>query len=436
MSDNQTQWWSSGASPAGEAWDRIVEPTPAAPTRRSRRDLRTPAPEPERAPTGRSGGAGGSGGSDRPGKPDRPGGSGRSGGSGRGGRHRGRSILVLVVALAMVLGAGYVVYTLLRPGSTPGQVQDYPGPGHPSVQVVVNTGDTGGAMARTLHSAGVVATETAFVRAYAANPNAAKIQPGTYNLMLEMKASDAVTALLDPANKASLKVTIPEGLTTAQIVQKISEKTTIPLADLQAAAADPNAIGLPAQAGGKVEGWLFPATYEVDPKATAASVLTQMTKKTVDVLTAKNVAADQWKTVLTKASLIEREVKLDTDRPKVARAIENRLAKGMILQIDTSTAYGLNKSAMDLTKADLADATNPYNLYQVAGLPPTPICSPGGSSIDAVLAPAAGSWLFWETINLDTGETVFSETKADHDAAVKQYDAWAATQKASATATP
>jgi UPF0755 protein len=333
---------------------------------------------------------------------------------------------VLAVALLLVAGAAYVVWTLFRPGASGSSVQDYPGPGGPTVQVVVNPGDTGNAMARTLHTAGVVATEKAFVQAYAANPNASKIQPGTYNLLMEMKASDAVTALLDPASKASLKVTIPEGLTAAQIMQRVSEKTAIPLADLQAAAANPTAIGLPDQAGGKVEGWLFPATYEIDPKATAASVLTQMTKKTTEVLTAKGIAPDQWMAVLTKASMIEKEAKLDADRPKMARVIENRLAKGIPLGIDTAVAYGLNKSALDLTTAETNDPSNPYNTYVIPGLPPTPIASPGQASIDAVLAPAAGDWLYWITVNLDTGETVFTANYNEFLTAKQQLREWLA----------
>ena len=97
------------------------------------------------------------------------------------------------------------------------------------------------------------------------NPDASSIQPGTYNLLLEMKASDAVMALLNPASRATFGVGIPEGLTKDQIATKISEKMAVPVEELQAAVADPAAIGLPAEAGGNAEGWLFPATYDVEP---------------------------------------------------------------------------------------------------------------------------------------------------------------------------
>jgi len=344
-------------------------------------------------------------------------------------RRRRRSIGVVAVALVMVLGAGYVVVELMggmfQSGSADsGAVEDYPGPGHGATTVVITSGQTGAQMAATLVDAGVVGSAKAFNQAFAANPDASTIQPGTYNMLLEMKASDAIVALLDPASRASFRVTIPEGLTRDQILTKISEKTLIPIEDLTAAAADPAAIGLPAEAGGNAEGWLFPATYDVQPDATAASVLQQMTAQTQNILTTKGVPREQWADVLKKASLVEREAKLDEDRPKIARAIQNRLDRGMKLDIDAATAYGAHKSGTELTDADLADASNPYNLRKVVGLPPTPIASPGEKSIDAVLNPAEGPWLFWVTVNPETGETLFATTNDEHNQNRLKLDQW------------
>ena len=348
---------------------------------------------------------------------------------------RRRSVLVILVVLAMLAGSGYILMSVFGrdSGAATAAVDDFPGPGRPSVQVVIETGDTGADMATTLVKAGVVATKKAFIDAFAANPDAGKIQPGTYTLLLEIPAAEAVVALLNPASRVSMRVTIPEGRTKAQIVTKINEVTQIPVADLEAALADPAAIGLPAEAGGNAEGWLFPSTYQVEPGASAASVLTQMTAKTVQLLTAKAVPNDQWKTVLTKASLIEREAGRDEDRAPMARVIENRLAKNWPLEIDSTSAYGLGKSGMDLTTDDLHNAADPYNTRVRTGLPPTPIASPGEKSIDAVLAPADGPWMFWCTVNLDTKETVFSTTLQEHDAAVAQLNAWMA---ANANPTP
>ncbi|MDM7831233.1 endolytic transglycosylase MltG [Cellulomonas edaphi] len=344
-------------------------------------------------------------------------------------QRRRRSLLVVIVAVMLVIGSGYVVVSLLG-GMFDGndkqasKTTDYPGPGFGSATVTIKTGDTGADMGATLADAGVVASVGAFADAYDANADAGSIQPGTYTLLQEMSASDAVEALLNPASKQSFRVTIPEGLTKDQIVARISEKTLIPAKDLKAALKDAKAIGLPAAADGDAEGWLFPATYEVEPGSSAADVLKMMTTKTVDVLKENKVDKEDWETVLNKASLVEREGKLDEDRPKMARVIENRLEQGWTLGIDAAVAYGAGINGTQLTTKQLQDKDNPYNLRVLPGLPPTPIASPGEASIKAVLKPADGTWMYWCTVDPETGETVFSHTQAEQDAAQAKLNAW------------
>lgn len=343
-------------------------------------------------------------------------------------KRRRRSIVVIVMALALVLGAGYVVWSVVGPMLSSGggeeTVSDFPGPGSGEVQVVVAQGDSGGAIGQKLVDAGVVATTGAFSSAFTANPDAASIQPGTYTLQLQMKASDAVAALLNTANRVSLKVTVAEGLTSEQIFEKIYEVTAIPVDQLRAAAADP-ALGLPAEAGGNIEGWLYPLTYMVERDASALSVLQPMVAKTVEVLTAKGVAQDQWQQVLLKASIVEREAKLDEDRPKVARGIENRLARQMRLEIDATTTYYLGVQRGP-TYEENHDESNPYSTYVRVGLPPGPIASPSEKSIDAVLSPAEGPWIFWVSVNLETGETRFTDDWDEHQANVRLLREWQA----------
>jgi UPF0755 protein len=342
---------------------------------------------------------------------------------------RRRTTWVVVIVLGLLIGTGYVVWSSIddlfggSDAPTAGAT-DFPGPGHGSAQIVINAGDSGQAIGQTLADAGVVASSGAFVSAYGANPAAQGIQPGTYQLLLEMPAADAINALLNPASKLQTKVTIAEGLTIEQILKRVSEKTTISLEDLEAAIDEPESFGLPDEADGDVEGWLFPATYEVQPDDEATDVLKQMTSATVGVLEDAGIPKDQWKDALIKASLVEREAKHDEDRPKMARAIENRLEVGEFLRIDAAVAYGAGVRGTELTQAMLDDASNPYNLYQHAGLPPTPISSPGKASIDAVANPADGDWIFWCTVNLETGETEFGVTIDDHNACVAKMNAW------------
>ncbi|ADG74717.1 aminodeoxychorismate lyase [Cellulomonas flavigena DSM 20109] len=344
-------------------------------------------------------------------------------------QRRRRSVSVLVVALVLVAGAGYVVFSLLGgqlfAGSGQERVTDYPGAGRPGAPtIVINAGDTGAAIAATLYDAGIVASEAAFREAFDANPDAAGIQPGTYQLNLEMNAERAVLALLDPKSRKSMKLTIPEGWTADEIFARINEVTLVPVEELKAAASDPAAIGLPAEAGGNLEGWLFPTTYQVEPNPTAQSVIAPMVAKTVETLTSKGVPQDQWLDVLKKASLIEKEAVLDSDRPMMARVIENRLAQGWPLQIDATLVYALKKPGNELTQAELEDTSNPYNSRKLKGLPPTPIASPGIPSIEAALAPAAGDWMFWVTVNLETSETKFATTHDEFLEYKAEYQAW------------
>ena len=346
-------------------------------------------------------------------------------------QRRRRSVSVLVVALVLVAGAGYVVSSVmgvsLFAGSGEQRVTDYPGAGRPGAEpIVINPGDTGAAIATTLYQAGIVASESAFREAFDANPDAASIQPGTYQLNLEMNSERAVLALLDPKSRKSMKLTIPEGFTAEQIYERINQVTQLPVEEFRAAAADPAAIGLPAEAGGNVEGWLFPSTYQIEPNTEPAAILAPMVAKTVEILTSKGVAQDQWQTVLIKASLIEREAKFDEDRPIMARAIENRLETEMTLDIDAAVAYGAGINGTKLTNDHKADRSNPFNLYRHLGLPPTPIASPRLASIDAVLAPAEGNWKFWVAIDLETGETRFADTYDDHQDNVALLRQWQA----------
>ncbi|GGM43567.1 endolytic transglycosylase MltG [Promicromonospora citrea] len=341
-------------------------------------------------------------------------------------RRRGRSLLVLVVALVLVGGSGYAVWTnmdWLTGLTSPLESKDYPGPGGDQVEVEIPQGATGQIMGQTLYEAGVVASVSAFTAAFEANPDSVSIRPGTRTMLEEMSAKDAV-ALLVKNELVDLQVTIPEGFTAAQVVDRAVQVTGLPAEDFEAALDDPEAIGLPPQAKGDVEGWLYPDTYMAKPDSTAEGLLSEMVGRTTRMLEDKGVAPKQWRAVLTKASLVEREGLHAEDRPKIARAIENRLADDMALQIDASVAYGAGKPGTELTRDDLRDEKNRYNTYEHTGLPPGPIASPGDASVEAVLHPTPGDWKFWVTVNLDTGETKFAESYDEHQKNVAELRAW------------
>ncbi len=342
-------------------------------------------------------------------------------------RRTGRAakrLLVFVVAIALIGAAAFAAVAVLKPVfSGFGGDTDFPGPGSGQVQVTVNPGDTGRAIANTLFTAGVVKTAKAFSDAAADNPASAGIQPGEYTLQKEMKASDAVAYLVNPANRSVPMVTIPEGRWKSEVFAILAKASGKPVADYEAAAKDATAIGLPAGAQGNVEGYLFPATYEFAKDSTPTEQLRQMVQKAVSTLTAQGVAPDDMQKVVITASILEAEGRSTEDREKQARVLLNRIDKGMNLQLDSTVSYGVQKRALTTTDAERADK-NPYNTYVNPGLPAGPIGNPSASAIEAALHPADGPWLFWVTVNPSTGETKFAVTSDEHDQYVKEFQAW------------
>ncbi|MBB3081940.1 endolytic transglycosylase MltG [Geodermatophilus sabuli] len=315
---------------------------------------------------------------------------------------RRRSPLAVIVSLVVLAGlvAGIVVggkalINLVNPPS-----EDYVGQGSGEVQVRIAVGDTLSDIARTLVSEGVIASVEPFVDAAEVQPAATGIQPGVYAMRQEMSGQAALDRLLDPATRLFARVTIPEGFTVQQILQRLSEGTQKPVEELEAAAADTAALGLPAYANGQLEGFLFPATYDFQPDDTPVTMLRAMVSRFTETASAiqleQRAAAAGWSVsdVVTVASMVQSETRLDEERPDVAQVVYNRLGQGIPLGVDATLAYGLGKNGNDLTVTDL-QTDSPYNTRTRAGLPPTPVSSPGEASLEAALAPTTGDLLYY-----------------------------------------
>ncbi len=296
------------------------------------------------------------------------------------------------------------------------------------VIVMIHDGDGGSNIATTLVDKGVVKSFDAFYDVLLNTAPEPVFQPGAYQLKTKMVASTALDALLDPTRKLSQTVVVPEGTAAVDVLQSISEGTDIPLADLQAAAANVAQFGLPVEAT-TLEGFLFPATYTFSPGDTAEVALQTMVNRQYEALDEAGVAvADRWSTIVF-ASLIQREAGLRDDYYKVSRVFRNRLDPQQwdsgLLQSDATVAYGTGKTHLvTTTDAERGDAGNLYNTYAHPGMVAGPISNPGDLAIDAALHPVDGSWLFFVTINLDSGETAFSTTVEEHDAAVIVWQNW------------
>ena len=331
---------------------------------------------------------------------------------------------VILVALLVLAGASYVAYKVLSPVVLQFlEANDYPGPGSGQVRITVKAGDSGSDIAKELVAQDVVKSTKAYIEAADANPKSNRIQPGVYELKKQMRAADAVAILVNSDNRITEEVVITEGLWAKEIYAKLSKQTGVPVADYVAAAKDPAALGLPPSAKGNVEGYLFPASYTFDPKTSAAAQLKQMVANSVSRLEKLGVAPENMEHVVIVASLVEAEARLEADRPKVARVVENRLARKMPLQLDSTVNYAIGKHGITTTDRD-RQLNSPYNTYKVVVLPAGPVGNPGESAIKAAAAPAAGSWLYFVTVNPTTGETKFATTYAEHQANVKLFQQW------------
>lgn len=334
--------------------------------------------------------------------------------------------LVLLVVVSGVFYIGRRALTEIQAvGPITTSVADYPGPGEKEVTVTIPEGSTGTQIGEILKTADVVASVEAFVEAFAANSKSGNIQPGTYNLKTHMSAAQAVAGLLDPASSSQHTLTIPEGFTKNQVRERLKTVGHFSDADIDAAFADAAGIGLPAVADGDVEGWLAPKTYGLQENTTAKDVIAKMVDTTIKELRDAGIAEADYQTILVKASIIEREANDPKYYPQVARVIENRLADTAgdthgKLEMDSTVLYGLGRVGGIPSTAELGDSGNRYNTYVHQGLPPTPIGNPSKEAIEAAKHPAEGSWLYFVTVDLTTGETVFSSTYAEHEANVKR----------------
>ena len=347
-----------------------------------------------------------------------------------------RGLIAAAVALAVLVAGGVAAYAgihhLAGGASTQAAAPtDYTGSGTGSVSVVVATEATVSDIAASLVKAGVIASAAPFI-ATAEAGGGTSIQPGTYRLHSRMSSASALTLLLDPSSRTGSATVVPEGQRLSVTLAAVARTTKIPLAQLQAAAADPAALGVPSWGLRGAEGFLFPATYQFAPGSSASGVLTAMVTRFDTAATAVNLEAGAraiGKTpyqVLTVASLVQAEVPDAANQAKVARVLYNRLARGMPLQLDSTIKYVAGDNGSVFTTTAERRAASPYNTYLHPGLPPGPINSPGQQALMAALHPTAGPWLYYVTINLATGQTVYATTLAAHQKNVQQLQTWCA----------
>lgn len=323
-----------------------------------------------------------------------------------------RALVILVVALVVVLSAA--TWALLF------RVQHDIGAGEP-VTVEVVPGATTAAIAGSLVNLGVIDNQYMFRLRTRLQKADGALSPGVYELETGMSYGAVIERLTETVPADYVTVPIPEGLVVEQVAERLERAAGIP-ADETLALAKGGAAEFAADHpflqdayDGSLEGYLFPKTYQVRKGAKAREalelMLVQFEKEISDVSMADAEARGRSVSeVVVMASIIEREAQLDEERPLVASVIENRLGRGMLLEIDATVEYVLPGNRFRLRYSDLT-IDSPYNTYRVGGLPPGPISSPGLASLKAAVSPANTDYLYYVLTGKDGSHTFVTNKK-------------------------
>ncbi len=325
---------------------------------------------------------------------------------------RVRSTLLTLAAIACSCLLAYGTYGLIGDRSLPVR----------STSLLVAPGSDFDTIVASLVRAGVT-RHPWLLRALAhARGASSEIKAGRYRFAAHTNAVALLDRLL-AGGKNSIRVTIPEGFTDREIARRLARSGLGDATTFEQAFKHDSAEIDGVHVTG-LEGFLFPDTYLFPIDATPAQVEAQMLARfrqelPKDALQRARKLHVSLVGAIAIASMIEREAKIDRDRPLIASVIYNRLRLGMRLQIDATVEYALPHHRSALTYADLR-VRSPYNTYLHAGLPPGPIANPGRASIEAAFHPAKTDFLYY--VAKGDGSHVFAETLAEQTANIARYE--------------
>lgn len=331
--------------------------------------------------------------------------------------------------MALVIAASYTVYALSPPSGTDQSV----------VRVTIPPGAQSAAIVRILEENGLIRSGRFFMAYLKYKQEGSRFQAGVYDFQRGLTLDELIAKLNagDTVKEETVQFTIPEGYAVRQIADKLAQEGIVSQAEFLRLADSRDwkdkwtpAIPELNTYRHRLEGYLFPETYEVKKGAAAAEIISRMLEETdkkmaklpsdwPDKLKARGISFHQ---MLTVASLVEREVEADDERSVVAGVIYNRLSKGMPLQIDATVQYLFDRPKDRVLEKDL-QIDSPYNTYLYPGLPPGPIASPGLASIQAAIYPAETKYLFYVTKKDGSGRHFFAETFEEHKANIAKSKA-------------
>ena len=339
------------------------------------------------------------------------------------GRYRRRRFLALGLLLVGVLIAWFLIAFFQPPPFDPGD-------GSGEAIVTVPDGASASQVADLLSENDVVSNGTLFEWRLKLAGKTGQILPGRYVLAHDMSYAKAIDRLTSAGGK--INVTIPEGEDRTQIAATVKDLGLS--GDYLAASKsfegfDPNRYG--AQNPKSLEGFLFPATYELDPGASVDQLVSQQLQAFRQNIAGVNLSYAKSKNltvydVLTIASMIDKEVMVPSERPLVAAVIYNRLHRGMPLGIDATTRFEFHNYTGEITQSQL-QSPSPYNTRTHAGLPPTPIGNPGLAAIQAAAHPAKVNYLFYVVNGDGSGHHCFTASEQEFNQLVAASNSGRAT---------
>jgi len=317
-------------------------------------------------------------------------------------------LLLLAVPLSL---AGWWLWRLQQP---------YKGYAEASREVSVDPGTKAVTVLERLEKAGVIAN-AGLARVYLVyvlhNP---PIQAGDYAFSAPLTTAQVLRKLVR-GDVVTRRVTIVEGLTMEETADLLATSGFGRRDRFLSAMRSPALVADLDPQAGDLEGYLFPETYSFRRRTPEGEIVKAMVKtfrarfeKDVRPLLVAHPRPHGVRELVTLASIVEKEAKVDAERPLIAAVYQNRLTRGIGLAADPTVIYAMKRQGLwdgNIRRADL-QMDSPYNTYRYAGLPPGPICSPGLKSLEAAGAPAQNAYLYF--VSRNDGTHVFSQTLAEH----------------------
>ena len=349
-------------------------------------------------------------------------------------RHPGVVLAKVVGALAVIgVAAALIFYLAPRLAeSVAGESTASTLPPGTEVAFNVPSGATASSIGIALEEAGLVPDGGSFERTARIQGVSAELKAGDYTLVAGMSNTDIIRELIvGPPAPDTFRLTVIEGLRIEEMLASIADQTGYTADELAEPLLDgtvtspylPGDIPEDAPPLTAWEGLLFPATYDFVEGAPPATIVGRLASELTN-----RMAVIDWSGLeaqdltpydgLVIASLIEKEAKLDEERPIISSVIHNRLELGIALQIDATVIYALGENPGRVLNEDLR-IDSPWNTYRYTGLPPTPIGGVRALSLSAAADPEETSFLYYVLVDTD-GSHGFSETLDEHNAKVAQ----------------